>query len=494
MRNYLLIWVLTLASIQLSAQQKSVITRESDNFSGASWNWSRQTNDPIYNCFVTDQQNYYLSLPPGSWGFTYAGLPSEIRRIDDFANGELNFDFKVSTMVESRFSLGFLFDFHGVTDQCPGGDFYNLRIHGDSNYVTASIDQRKGCEYLEKATVPPTNKAKVNLTGYNHVSIKKNSERYETYINDVMVLTFEFKGALNLARLYWERGNYYLDNITINEVIYTSPQVNLSYLNTPNNQRSKPQIYVLAVGINIYDNIGFPQRKLKGSVNDATSMSAFWSSISGGAVDLDNISLLTDQDATVEKILITAEKLFYKAKENDVIVTFFSGHGGVGAFCAYDGALSYERINQIISKSSARKLCIVDACHAGTWNANSVLGQKGQMTSPEDALKLFYSRLASAGKGMNWLLACRPDEYSIDGTPNGVFTQNVLLGLNGKADQNEDSIITVGELNQFLNEQFAIFNNTNKDKVYDDGKRVQMNPQFRGDGNTSIPLAVLYKQ
>lgn len=482
MKCSILLLFFLLASAHLFAQQKTIILRESDNFNGTSWNWSRQVNDPIYNCYITDQQNYYLSLS-NAWGFTFAGLPKEFQKIDEFSNGELNFDFKVSTMVDNSFSLGLLFDFHGETDQCKGGNFYNLRIHGDGKLATASIYQRKACEYLTHPTVSPTSAAKLDLVGYNHVSIKKKFERYETYVNGIMVLSFEFKGILNFRKLYWERGNYYLDNFTINEITYNSPQVILAQEPRATDDKTKPEIYVLAVGINAYDQPNLPN--LFGCVNDATFMTNFWISTAGGAVNSKNVSLLTDKNATIENILKTADELFRKAKENDVIVTFFSGHGGLGVFYAYDGTLSYERVNQIISKSRAKKLCILDACKAGSWSATSVLGQKGDMTSREDALKLFYSRLESAGNGMNWLLACKPDELSSDGNPNGIFTKYILQGLHGKADYDNDNIITVGELTQFLKQQFKLYNYTNTNK---------MNPQFVGDGNTSIPMAVVYSK
>ncbi|MDE6195103.1 MAG: caspase family protein [Muribaculaceae bacterium] len=51
--------------------------------------------------------------------------------------------------------------------------------------------------------------------------------------------------------------------------------------------------------------------------------------------------LLLDSVATKEKIIMAMNKVYSKAKEDDIVIFFFSGHGFNGGFCAYDGIHTY---------------------------------------------------------------------------------------------------------------------------------------------------------
>ena len=46
--------------------------------------------------------------------------------------------------------------------------------------------------------------------------------------------------------------------------------------------------------------------------------------------------LLTDENATTSNIKAAMRQLYRKAKKDDIVVFFFSGHGYPGGFVAYD--------------------------------------------------------------------------------------------------------------------------------------------------------------
>ena len=147
-----------------------------------------------------------------------------------------------------------------------------------------------------------------------------------------------------------------------------------------------------------------------------------------------NVYLLTNEQATVDNILSTTEKVFKKAKPQDIVVFFFSGHGGKGLFLAYDDNLSFTRLREVFAKCKARnKIIMADACHSGS------LRQSGSSKQP------------SMGNVMVFL-SSRTDETSLEkpSMRNGYFTHNLLKAMKGRADVNKNRIITAKELYDYV--------------------------------------------
>lgn len=141
--------------------------------------------------------------------------------------------------------------------------------------------------------------------------------------------------------------------------------------------------------------------------------------------------MLTNTDAKKSRIKSEAQKLFGKAKQNDIVVLFFSGHGYKGGFVAYDGFLTYEEIRQLFAGCKARnKMIFADACFSGDIRDNS----GGGFSDSKNSIMLF--------------LSSRSNEYSIESPRlrNGFFATCLLRSLKGGADVNKDRIITAKEL------------------------------------------------
>lgn len=144
---------------------------------------------------------------------------------------------------------------------------------------------------------------------------------------------------------------------------------------------------------------------------------------------------LLDENATKSKILTAMNKVFYAAKENDVVVFFFSGHGYEGGFCAYDEYLSYKEIRKAMSKSKCKnKMIFADACFSGQLRTDKPTSQSDIDASKKANVMLF--------------LSSRSNEVSMENKTmnNGFFTTYLQKGLKGEADRNNDNIITAGEL------------------------------------------------
>lgn len=147
----------------------------------------------------------------------------------------------------------------------------------------------------------------------------------------------------------------------------------------------KPRLYILSVGVNNY-----AKNKLTYSVNDAKAVAETIRSNADNLYSEVKTVLLSDSEATREKIIESLKSIENNAKPEDVIVLYFSGHG-MNAVRANGRPLFYfvpqdfpwpdnadsENIavrygidGEFLDKSMGRMkshkvILILDACHSG---------------------------------------------------------------------------------------------------------------------------------
>lgn len=180
-----------------------------------------------------------------------------------------------------------------------------------------------------------------------------------------------------------------------------------------------------------------------------------------------NVTVLLDQEATLEGIRTALANLASSALPNDTVTIFFSGHGArlgtsedpICALIPYDckrsdavgTTLGESEFSEALAKiKAARLLVIVDACHAG--GAATLKSDFDDLVIggfDEKALQ----RLA-AGTGRVVLASSRATETSIvmNSARNSVFTTAILSGLKGGAPASAESTIKVFELFNFVAE------------------------------------------
>lgn len=152
-----------------------------------------------------------------------------------------------------------------------------------------------------------------------------------------------------------------------------------------------------------------------------------------------DITLLTSKNVTRANVLEKLRAICRRATQDDRIVFFYSGHGAPGAICGYDRSISYDDIVGTLAASAAgEKICFIDACHAGSMAASApdTRWMKSVRAKPDQA----------------FIVACRPQEYSVESTMLGAgfFTQALLKGLRGRADKDNDRRVTVIELFRYI--------------------------------------------
>ncbi len=196
------------------------------------------------------------------------------------------------------------------------------------------------------------------------------------------------------------------------------------------------RVYLVSVGIADYSSFPSKLNNLNLTVKDAETIA--WLYTKNKSVDY---TLLLDGKATKSRIVRAMNKLFSRAKEDDIIVFFFSGHGYPGGFCACDGNLGYDEVRKAMSKSRCRnKMMFVDACRSGGMRVDDTAGQ-GAITAAKKANVMLF-------------LSSRNNENSIErgDMQNGFFTTYLQKGLRGNADANRNRTITAKELFDFVHE------------------------------------------
>ena len=235
------------------------------------------------------------------------------------------------------------------------------------------------------------------------------------------------------------------------------------------------KVWAVVVGVSSYSHMP----ALKYTDDDAYRMYAFLKSPEGGALKDDQIRILIDEDATNSRIRKEMEYVFSQAGPNDLIMLYFSGHGLKGSFLPIDfdgfnNKLFHEDINEIFSKSQAKyKLCIADACHSG-----SLLAMRGTV---ENVLNKYYTSLAQADAGTALIMSSKSEETSLEssGLRQGVFSHFLIRGLKGEADVDDNKVVSILELYNFINDNVRSYTG------------LRQSPVLKGDYDDKMTVSVI---
>lgn len=200
---------------------------------------------------------------------------------------------------------------------------------------------------------------------------------------------------------------------------------------------SPASTYIVAVGINEYEYV----TSLHVSEDDARSFAQ-----TCRAYPDNHVVLVTGNKATRANLINVIGQHFAKAKADDSLIFFFSGHGVGGGVVAYDtedeseqSILSYKTLARLMKRSPAtRKVIIIDSCHSGSSRNTTSTGKKVKHSIGDPNTILFMSS--------------RSNEYSleVEGMSQSLFTYHLLRGMRGGADTNKDRYVTAKELFRYV--------------------------------------------
>ncbi len=227
-------------------------------------------------------------------------------------------------------------------------------------------------------------------------------------------------------------------------------------------EKATSKLHLLAVGINNYKN---PRNKLNYATADANSFKAIMEEGSKSIFAKYNSTFLKDNEATKATIINSFNNIVREAKQEDVFVFYYAGHGVMSeeeeskfyvvphdVIQLYGDneelrelGISAEELQELATKIKAQKqLYILDACQSG--------GMVDLLASRGAAEQKAIAQLARS-TGTYWLAASNTQQFATEFAElgHGLFTYSLLEGLGGKADSGAmDKRITVEELISYV--------------------------------------------
>ncbi len=217
--------------------------------------------------------------------------------------------------------------------------------------------------------------------------------------------------------------------------------------------------YGILIGINGYDDDII--RGLKYSVADVKAFYEILIDSNRGGYNPENIRFFSDESSdpalkpTRSNIMSQLSSLAAMATTKDNILLYFSGHGieenGQSFLLPQDArynildesAISIGWMKKVLISSDARvKIVILDACHSGAIKGKAT---SGYMT------KGFQKSIFPPPEGFAVLSSCKMNEVSWedDEMNHGVFSYFLTEGLQGAADYDQDSAISIMEASKY---------------------------------------------
>jgi uncharacterized caspase-like protein len=258
--------------------------------------------------------------------------------------------------------------------------------------------------------------------------------------------------------------------------------------------------YAVVIGVADYESAGQRLTSLRYAARDAEEFAAFLRSPQGGAFDREKVLLLTNENATTTRIRKALFDFLKAPIREDLVVLYFSGHGAADPerpqnlyLLSYDTdpeaiagtAFPMDDIQKALGNTveAERVVVFADACHSGGVILSG--GAKGvRVARQNEALARYWARLGETSPGRVFFTSSRANEISQEserwGEGHGVFTWALLEGLKGKADENEDGVVTLGEAIDYTDE--IVRRETNS----------AQHPTVSGDTHdTGLPLGVV---
>jgi hypothetical protein len=204
-------------------------------------------------------------------------------------------------------------------------------------------------------------------------------------------------------------------------------------------------------------------------INDARAIASVLTSPAQCGYGSRNVTLLLDAQATLHALRHELAVLASRAKPDDTVMIFFSGHGarlGSPAHPAsalvpvdYDPAnvtatvLSEVEFSAALALITARRLVVfIDACHSG--GAGSFKVSDGIPFHNLGISEKLLDRLAQ-GTGRVLIASSRASETSLvlAGATNSLFTQHLVDALSGSARTQGDGLIRIFEVFNYVAEK-----------------------------------------
>lgn len=224
-------------------------------------------------------------------------------------------------------------------------------------------------------------------------------------------------------------------------------------------------LHVLSVGVNKYEDAAL--FALRGSENDALEFSRTLREFGRGVFDKVNTKVLIDKDASKEGIIQAFKEIIEQAKSHDAFVFQFSGQSEVAKnknetiFLPFDyrkptsnkenglNAISGFEFHQMLSQvPTKQRFLVLDSCYS-TKGSEQFIARIERESKEYEGLIKRDTWVFGSDENARALEDDLPDFETQEIKPYGLMSYSLIAGLRGKADENKDGFITVGELVNF---------------------------------------------
>ena len=251
--------------------------------------------------------------------------------------------------------------------------------------------------------------------------------------------------------------------------------VSVTYTPKSGSQAGTTGKYAVIIGVSKYKDPDI--RSLQFASVDAESIYKLVTDPDGAGFPEENVRLLTNEQATKDAIMKTVgEWLPGQVKSGDMALLFYAGHGGVEVdltgeesdgnskyIIPYDSELgnlfSTAIVNSMMTTmlqriNSKQMVFLIDCCYSGgVTTGDEVIRSVSSSDTVVDTE--VYEDFAGSGRAV--ISASQPNQFSLELPKwnHGLFTYNLLDGISGGADYNEDGYVVLLEIAQFVRDRVS---------------------------------------
>jgi hypothetical protein len=216
---------------------------------------------------------------------------------------------------------------------------------------------------------------------------------------------------------------------------------------------------VIGVGTYTYD----PSLNVPVVAADAAALARVLSDPAVCGYPAERVTVLTDADATRERVRAALDALANSATEEAIVTLFLTGHGYYDEQRAYHlmtsdtrltatgavvsgSAISQAELLEALRRIRARRvLCLFNACHAGEITPTLQPGRAPFLGAPTPAATA--AALLATGSGRVLITSCRDGQVAYVGNgAHTIFGQALLDGLRGNGIVSQQGFISVFDL------------------------------------------------
>jgi WD40 repeat protein len=232
-------------------------------------------------------------------------------------------------------------------------------------------------------------------------------------------------------------------------------------------QIGSPTLYMISIGVSQYldttNTLQFPAK-------DAGDIASVFQAQQGPGKMFSKVVVkqLTDRKANRDGIISSLVALRKQAPQmgpNDYTIIFIAGHGTNDDldqyfFAPYDidadnvdvTGVQWLTFSQTLAQLPGKVILMLDTCHSA--------GVEGKIDKKDGYGRFLVATSLARFNNESPVItfaSCGKGELSQESTAwdNGAFTKALVEGLTGKADTNQDGIVTISELSQYLDQRVS---------------------------------------